>query len=227
MDGPIGGKDHRLEAYATCGKMPMPRSVLPAPRSVLTHDAHSIPRWNRRQAIAGAVAGLAGLALDHSPWETCRGWAGELVERRSLRVQSIRCTTLQVPFREIHRRSMERENPEWSYSEICDVELENGVHGYGESLLYYTWKASTAEAVQRATGKNAASIMWDDTNGAGLQMALFDAVARSLDLPIHSLLGQQVHDTTPLSWWSIDMPPEDLAVECQFALQSPFMSQAP
>jgi galactonate dehydratase len=129
-------------------------------------------------------------------------------------VERIERTTVKVPFREVPQRAMDRELPHWRYSEIIEVHLRCGAVGHGETLLYYTWGVPTDEAVSRAVGKNAASLVWNDSLGAGLQMALFDAVARGLDVPIHRLLGKQVHDKTPLSWWNIDMPPEDMAAEC-------------
>ena len=49
--------------------------------------------------------------------------------------------------------------------------------------------------------------------GAGLQMALFDAVGRTAEVPAHALLGKKVHDTTPLSWWNIDTSAKDMAAE--------------
>jgi L-alanine-DL-glutamate epimerase-like enolase superfamily enzyme len=60
--------------------------------------------------------------------------------------------------------------------------------------------------------------MWDDSLGSGLQMALLGAVATSADVPIHALLGHQVRDRAFISWWDYDMPPEDLASECQRAV---------
>lgn len=132
-------------------------------------------------------------------------------------IADIERVTVRVPYRETPARSMDRELPHWRYSEIVTVTLKNGVRGFGETLLYYTWGATRDDDVQRARGQNAASIMWDDTLGAGLQMALFDAVARSLDAPIHALLGTQVHRRTPLSWWNIDTSAADMAAECLLA----------
>ena len=60
-------------------------------------------------------------------------------------------------------------------------------------------------------GQNALDVMWDDSLGAGIQMALFDAVGRTAGVPVHALLGHKIHDTTPLSWWNIDTSAEDLA----------------
>ena len=112
---------------------------------------------------------------------------------------------------------MARELPHWMYSEIFTVRLQSGCQGYGETLLYYTWGATGDKDVQRAQGKNAAALMWDDSLGAGLQMALFDAVARTADVPVHRLLGHQVRDRAPLSWWNIDTSAEDMAAECREA----------
>ena len=53
--------------------------------------------------------------------------------------------------------------------------------------------------------------MWDDSLGAGLQMALFDAVGKTLGTPAYRLLGTKVREFCPLSWWAMDMPPADWA----------------
>ena len=55
-------------------------------------------------------------------------------------------------------------------------------------------------------------------------MALFDAVARACDVPIHCLLGTQVHQRTPLSWWNIDSHPEDMAAECEEAYRQGYLA---
>ena len=134
-----------------------------------------------------------------------------------LRIKNIHRTTVKVPYRTVPARNMARELPHWVYSEICEVELANGTTGFGETLLYYTYEATADADVKFAKGKNAASIMWDDELGAGLQMACFDAVARSMDVPVHALLGKKIKDTTPVAWWNIDMPPEDIATEAKTA----------
>jgi L-alanine-DL-glutamate epimerase-like enolase superfamily enzyme len=143
---------------------------------------------------------------------------------RDLTVTKIDRVTVKVPFRAAPERNMARELPHWKYSEICTVHLQSGHQGHGETLLYYTWGATSDDDVQQALGKNAASLMWDDSLGAGLQMALFDAVAHTCDVPIHRLLGAQVHDRTPLSWWNIDTYPEDMAAECKEAYRRGYLA---
>lgn len=119
---------------------------------------------------------------------------------------------------------MDRELPHWRYSEIVEVTLASGHVGRGETLLYYTWGRTGDRDVQRARGRNAVELLWDDSLGAGLQMALFDSVARAAEVPIHRLLGEQVHAKTPLSWWNIDMPAEDMAAECREAHQQGYLA---
>ena len=119
---------------------------------------------------------------------------------------------------------MARELPHWQYSEIFKVHLQSRHVGYGETLLYYTRIASKDSDVRRAKGGNAAALMWDDELGAGLQMALFDAVAKTADVQIHRLLGAQIHDKTPLSWWNIDTSPEDIAAECRKTYRQGYMA---
>jgi L-alanine-DL-glutamate epimerase-like enolase superfamily enzyme len=177
--------------------------------------------FTKRTALFGIGIGM-GLrtgALD--------GWAASAVDRvsgRFFEVESIKRTTVKIPFRGTPERAMNRELPHWRYSEIFQVELKSGQIGIGETLLYYTWGVSSDEDVSKALGRNALDLMWDDGLGAGLQMALFDAVAKTAEVPVHRLLGSRVHEKTPLSWWNIDMPTEDMASECREAYRSGYMS---
>lgn len=79
------------------------------------------------------------------------------------------------------------------------------------------------EAVQRVIGRTAIEVMWDDSLGAGLQMALFDAVGRAADVPVHALLGNKTNQTTSLSWRNIDTSAEDMTSECKEAMRLGYM----
>lgn len=150
--------------------------------------------------------------------------AGDVVSEKHFEVAEISRTTVRMEFRPVPRRNMDREIPHWRYAELCDVRLRCGVQGTGETLSFYTWGATTDAAVQRAQGKSALELMWDDSLGAGLQMALFDAVGRAAGLPVHALLGPKVHQVTPLSWWNIDTSAADMAAECREAYRQGYMS---
>lgn len=149
---------------------------------------------------------------------------GEAVNEKHYEVTKIERTTVKLEYRETPRRNMDRELPHWRYIELCHVTLSSGRTGIGETMLYYTWGATSDNDVARAVGKNAIEIMWDDSLGAGLQMALFDAVGRTAGVPVHALLGQKMHGTTPLSWWNIDTSAKDMASECREARRLGYMS---
>lgn len=183
--------------------------------TIIQKTTHSIPRRSFLKtglaslAVGGLMRSVPVLAAPPS---------------KDLTVTKIDRVTVKIPFRPAPERNMARELPHWKYTEILTVHLQSGHQGHGETLLYYTWGVTTDEDVQRAIGKNAASLMWDDSLGAGLQMALFDAVARACDVPIHRLLGSQVHESTPLSWWNIDTYPEDMAAECKEAYRLGYLA---
>jgi len=179
-------------------------------------------RFSRRRFLRAGAWGLAGWLGGGGRHPA--GAARLPGETKWLTIQDIHRTTVKLPFRDVPGRNMARELPHWAWSEICRVTLKSGSVGHGETLLYYTWGATSDAAVQRAQGRNAAELMWDDALGAGLQAALFDAVARTLDVPIHCLLGRKVHDRTPLSWWNIDTSPADMASECRTAHRSGYLS---
>lgn len=174
---------------------------------------------SRRQFLAAA----ASAALIHHTSRRLRA-AGDALSSRLFVVKDIRRTTVKLEYRPTPRRNMDRELPHWRYAEVCEATLASDKVGFGETLLYYTWGVTKDEDVERTRGKNAVEAMWDDSLGAGLQMALFDAVARTIECPIHHLLGRQVHQRTPLSWWNIDTSAADMASECKTALEAGYMS---
>jgi len=135
-----------------------------------------------------------------------------------LTITDIDRTVVRLPYRDVPRPNMDRWIPHWRYSEITEVTVEIGPTGVGETMLYYTWGTTEDEDVERALGANAMDLLWDDDLGAGLQMALFDAVGRGLDVPARRLLGTQVRDRVPLSWWAMDMPAEDWLAEAERAI---------
>lgn len=183
---------------------------------------------DRRCFLQRTSAAAMGALLTSGLWPLTAAQralaAGGSLLARALRVQDVKRTTLRLPYRDVPRRAMDRELPHWRYTEICEVTLAGGVVGIGETLLYYTWGVPSDDAVRRVVGKSAAELMWDDSLGAGLQQAMFDAVAKTLEVPLHQLLGPQIHTQTPLSWWNIDMPPEDMARECAEAFQNGYLS---
>ncbi|MCC6421162.1 MAG: mandelate racemase/muconate lactonizing enzyme family protein [Gemmataceae bacterium] len=173
---------------------------------------------SRRNILKGGLAGLAGLGLAGS------GAAAPAAAGRGLRVVRIERTTVQLQYRPVPGRNMARELPHWVWADVFEVHLQSGHVGCGDNLLYYTWRASSDADLKRVHGRNAAELMWDDTLGAGLQIALFDAVARALEVPVHRLLGRQVHTRTPLAWWNIDTSAEDMAAECREAFRQGYRS---
>ena len=121
---------------------------------------------------------------------------------------------------------MVREIPHWTLFEICKVTLDSGVVGFGETMVYYTWGADRVsdEAKAKVVGKHPAENMWDDSLGAGLQIALFDAAAKILDAPLHQMLGRQIRDRCHISWWDIDLPADDWIAECKTAIEHGYTS---
>lgn len=135
-------------------------------------------------------------------------------------VKSIERTWVDLPLRPIPARNMVREIPHWTIFEIVRVRLDSGIEGFGETMVYYTWGAEkvSEKAIRQVVGKHPAENMWDDSLGAGLQIALFDAAAKIMDAPIHRILGKQHRDRCHIAWWDIDLPADDWISECQLAI---------
>jgi L-alanine-DL-glutamate epimerase-like enolase superfamily enzyme len=135
-------------------------------------------------------------------------------------VKKVERIWVDLPLRPVPARNMVREIPHWTIFEICKVTLDSGIVGFGETMVYYTWGASTVSdaAIAQVVGKHPAENMWDDSLGAGLQIALFDAAAKILDVPLYQLLGKKHRDRCHIAWWDIDLPAEDWISECELAI---------
>ena len=121
-------------------------------------------------------------------------------------------------------KHMARELWNWSISEVIRLTTDSSVVGFGETLPHYTWGKVTEEAVAKVIGKNPMELLWDDSLGAGLQMAVWDAAGKAADVPCYRLIGAKAREECPISWWAIDMPPEDWAGEAKDAVEQGYTS---
>lgn len=141
-----------------------------------------------------------------------------------MKVQSIELTHLDVPFTAHTDKHMRYWLPHWRITQICRLTMDNGIVGFGETIPNYTWSKVPADIEERVVGREAASLLWDDSLGAGVQMSLFDAVGKHENVPVYQLLGTKVRDNVPLSWWGMDMPAADWARQCSDAVKAGYMS---
>lgn len=136
-----------------------------------------------------------------------------------MKIKSVETYTLNIPFycdhvsRHMHRALTHSER-------VCvyRTELDNGIVGYGENL------SDESNNIERVVGQNPLAILQDDGIGTGIQMSLFDAVGKSFDVPAYQLLGTKVRDRCPISWWDIDMPPEDWVEEVKESIKRGYTS---
>ncbi len=136
-----------------------------------------------------------------------------------LRISNVERILLDVPFRERPGIHMSRRIWRWTLIEICKVTTTDGLVGYGETVVHYTWGRVSDDQVKRVIDHNPMDFLWDDSLGAGLQMALFDLVGKAMGVPCYRLMGDKIRDKCPISWWAIDMPPEDWAEEMKLAVK--------
>jgi len=141
-----------------------------------------------------------------------------------MRIKDIEIIILDVPFYDAAERNMQRQQYGWRICEICRVTTDNGIVGIGETLPNYTWGVVKPEAIERAKGRNPFDLMWDDSLGAGLQMALFDIAGKAAEVPVYRLLGKKQREECGISWWGIDMSPEDYAAEAREAVKQGYTS---
>ena len=141
-----------------------------------------------------------------------------------MKVKAIELIHLDVPFTTHADKHLKYWLPHWRISQICRLTFDNGIEGLGETIPNYTWAKVPSDIEKRVKGRYAAELMWEDSLGAGVQMALFDGIAKAQGVPVYRLLGTKVRDWCPISWWNMDMPPKGWAEECRQAVKAGYMS---
>ncbi len=131
---------------------------------------------------------------------------------------------LLVPFTERHDVHMARLSGDWRLIEVCRIHADNGLSGVGETVVEYTWGKTPADLKERLVGTDPLVHLWDGTLGCGAQMALWDLAGKAAGVPAHRLLGEQVKSKVPISWWCLDMAPEEWAAEAQKAIERGYVS---
>lgn len=141
-----------------------------------------------------------------------------------MKIVSVEFIHLDVPFTPHTNLHMQYWLPHWRISQLCKIATDTGIVGWGETLPNYTWAKVPAGVEEKLIGRHPADVMWQDQLGAGVQMALFDIVGKALGVPVYKLLGEKVRDWCPISWWAMDMPPQDWAEQCAEAVRQGYMS---
>jgi len=110
-------------------------------------------------------------------------------------------------------RAMHRAQTHDERVSVYRIETDNGLVGWGDIQ-------GNAPKATSLKGKNPWSLINDDGVGSlGLQMALLDVCGKDAGVPAHHLIGRKFRDRCPISWWDIDMPPQDWAAEAREAVK--------
>lgn len=142
-----------------------------------------------------------------------------------MKIADLELIHLDVPFTPHTNQHMQYWLPHWRIVQLCKITLENGIVGWGETIPNYTWSKVPTDVAGRVVGRNPADLLWHDELGAGVQMALFDAMGKALGAPVYRLLGhKKLREWAPISWWAMDMPPADWAEQCAEAVRQGYMS---
>ncbi|MCD6518589.1 MAG: mandelate racemase/muconate lactonizing enzyme family protein [Anaerolineae bacterium] len=139
-------------------------------------------------------------------------------------IERVERTWVSVPLKPRHNRHLTRENWDWTVFEIIRLYTDTDLVGVGETMIYYTWGKVPKEQEERVIGHTPFEFLWDDSLGAGLQMAIWDLAGKALEVPCYKLMGTKVRDWCPVSWWTNDMSTEDWVEEIKEALSLGYMS---
>ncbi len=136
-----------------------------------------------------------------------------------LSIKHIETISLNIPFYcERVSQHMHRAATHGERVYVYRLELSNGVIGYGENLY------DESGNIERLLGQNPYACMNDDGVGFGIQMSLYDAVGKTVGVSVSGLIGPKVREKCPISWWDIDMPPEDWVAEVQESVKRGYTS---
>jgi L-alanine-DL-glutamate epimerase-like enolase superfamily enzyme len=143
-----------------------------------------------------------------------------------LKILDVERITVHVPFTPRCQFWCAREQYQWDISEVLRVTTDApDLVGYGETMPHYTWGRVTDASIERVRGRNPADLLGDDSLGAGLQMAIYDLLGKALDVPAYRLFNlPRVREWCPISWWNVDMSPEDFAAEAREAVGKGYTS---
>jgi len=135
-----------------------------------------------------------------------------------MKITSIERFVLDIPFRNKRvERHMHRANTHGERVNVWRVNTNDGIVGYGEG-------EGNEAKIANIIGQNPFKFLNDDSLGQGIQMALYDVAGKAEEVPAYRLLGQKVREYCPISWWAIDMPPEDWVEEAKTAIRLGYMS---
>lgn len=144
----------------------------------------------------------------------------------TLKIKDVERITVHVPFTPRSQVWCAREQYQWDISEVIRITTDvPDLVGWGETMPHYTWGRVSDEAIARVKGRNPAEFLGDDSLGAGLQMAIYDLVGKANGVPLHKLFHlPRVREWCPISWWNVDMSPEDFAAEAREAVRQGYTS---
>ena len=91
---------------------------------------------------------------------------------------------------------------------VYRLESDSGLIGWGDST-------NPPDDVDSLIGEKPAALIFRDEIGFGPQLAVLDLVGKANDVPVHALIGNQIRNRCPISWWDIDMPAADWCAEAR------------
>jgi L-alanine-DL-glutamate epimerase-like enolase superfamily enzyme len=126
-----------------------------------------------------------------------------------VKIAAIDVTPLSMTFLPEVAPQMLRATTHGTALSLYRVTLDNGVDGYGDDV----GAPGTPDGL---IGTDAIAAL-RRADSAGVQMACFDAVGKSLGVPAHALMGRQVRQRVPFAYWTIDLPPDTLVQQIRHA----------
>ena len=107
-----------------------------------------------------------------------------------MKVASVELTNLDVPFEQYAGQHLQYWIAPWRVVQVCKLTLDNGVVGWGETIPNATMPGYRTTSQSASPAKRQRLYYGVTKLGAGVQIALFDAVGENENVPICDLLGR-------------------------------------
>lgn len=147
---------------------------------------------------------------------------------RMPRVTRVVRQRVRLPFRDRVREWNDLYVAGFAAVDVFRLDTEDtDIVGWGTQLAAETDQTRTTDRppLDAFAGVNPAQLMATESWGIGFQTAVYDAVGKCADVPLHRLLAMPVvREHVPLAWWNTKSPPELLAEEAADALAEGYLA---
>ena len=168
----------------------------------------------RRTFCTGLASTLGGLSLTRTTGLSARQRRRVRKGQDQLRIQAIKPVTFYAPYRDYNGQTLFRYHGQNIQARtVYRVTTNLGITGYGEC-----WGKNSLTANDLKAYLGTSPFDWiAQRSNLTINMALYDLMGKYLELPAWKLIGPQVRNKIPVSFWTVSQTPSAMATEVRQA----------